>query len=89
MTDSFSKLTKAIPTTKTTATAVATIFLERLGINFDVPIKVLTDNGPQFTSKVFSPTCAQHSVKAIKTTEYHTQANRQVKRFNQAVLSTL
>lgn len=87
MTDRFSKLTKALPTAKTTATTVATTSLEHWVANFGILSKVVTDNGPQFTSKFFAALCTQLGIKAMTTTEYHPQANGQVERFNRTIAS--
>lgn len=53
MTNRFSKLAREITTTKTTATTVATIFLEHWVSNFGLPVKNPTGNGPHYTCNCF------------------------------------
>lgn len=53
MTDKYSKLSRAGPTAKTSATQVANIFLVYWIIPFGIPSYLLTGNGPQFLSRVF------------------------------------
>lgn len=59
MTNRFSKLTEAIWTTKTTATTVATIFINDWVANYGIPSKIMTDNSPQLTSKFFQEICVE------------------------------
>lgn len=53
-TERFTKLTKATMTTKKTTNTVGTIFINDWIASFGIPLKVLTDNHPQFTSKFFT-----------------------------------
>lgn len=67
--DRYSKLIKASPTTNTTATRIINIFMERYTYNFGVPSTVLTDNGLQFTCKFFPEICNNLAVKTVTATE--------------------
>lgn len=53
ITYSYSKLTKAIPTTKRNNTTVARIILEHRVANYSMPSKPPTEDGSQFVSKTF------------------------------------
>jgi hypothetical protein len=48
---------------------------------------LLSDNGPQFSSKFFQACCQILGVKQAFTTPYHPQANGQVERHNRTILS--
>lgn len=85
MADRFSKLSKAISTTKTTSTSVGTIIFEHGVSNVDIPTKLLTDNGPLFTSTFFPDICTELDVERISTTEYHSQSNVPVELINQTI----
>ena len=89
MTDRYSKLTRAVPSTKTTAPQVALIFLDNWVIPYGIPSYVLTDNGPQFTSKFFACLCAFLGSKLLNTTAYHPQTNGQAERFNRTIVARM
>lgn len=75
ITDWYSKLIKAIWTAQITATAVATIFVDNWIPKFGILETVLTENDPQFTSKVFQAVCAKLRTRPLTTTKYHPQTN--------------
>lgn len=77
-TECYSKLTRALPVPKTTATHVATVVLENYTMPYGIPITIATDNSSQFVSKFFATPCASIKTKWVTTTEYHPQANGQV-----------
>lgn len=52
--DRYSRPPRTIPTTKTKATHIATIFLEIWVLPYGIPKLVLTEKGPQFVVKFFS-----------------------------------
>lgn len=89
MTNRCSKLTRAIPTKKTTATDVAHILVEDWAVPYDVPIQLLTNNGPEFAGKFFSAVCARLGTKSMKTATFHPQTNGQTGRYNKTILSRL
>ena len=89
LTDRYSKLTRAIPTGKTTATTVATIFVDHWVIPYGIPNYVLTDNGPQFVAKFFASVCLALGVKHVTTTAYHPRTNGQTERFNRTIVTRL
>lgn len=88
-TDLYSKLKKAVPITNTTATRITNIFTEQWARNFEIPPTVLTDNGPQLTSKFFAELDEELGVKTVKTTKYHQQAHHQVELFKAIAISRL
>lgn len=61
----------------------------RLVPNFGILLKVLTDNGPQFTSKFFQEIFEELGVKPLTTTECRPETNGQVERFNATIILRL
>lgn len=89
VTEQFSKLTNAIPTAKTTATTVATFVLEHCVSSFDIPRKVWTGKGPQWSSKFVPAICTQLVVEMITTNRYHHKTNERVERSDRKIVCRL
>jgi transposase InsO family protein len=89
ITDRYSKVTKTVPLRVVTALSAARAFLDHWVYAYGAPLSLLTDNGPQFTSKFFQAVCAELGVKKVFTTAYHPQTNGQVERYNRTILSAL
>ena len=90
MTDRFTKLTRSIPLRTTTASVVASAFLDHWVYPYGAPRYVLTDNGPQFAAKFFDAVaCALLGVRHYLTTAYHPQTNGQTERFNRTLVARL
>ena len=72
---------EAIPlrdtSTETVIEALTTIF-SRIGL----PHEILSDNGPQFTSKLYKQVCDFFNIKIVHSTPYHPSSNGMVERFN-------
>lgn len=62
------------------ACTVARAFYEEIVARFCIPKLLVTDNGTNFTSKLFSETCKLLGVKKIHITAYHPQANGSLER---------
>ena len=89
ITDRFSKLTRTVPLKRITAATVATAFVHHWVFTYGPPIKLLSDNGSQFTSKFFQNVCRILGVNNVFTTTYHPQTNGQAERFNRTILAAL
>ena len=89
MTDRYSKLTRTVPLRKITAETVAQAFITHWVFVYGAPVKLLSDNGSQFTSRFFLAVCKILSIESVFTTAYHPQTNGQVERFNRTLVSTL
>lgn len=59
MTARYTELTKETPTVMTTAATVAAIFFNDCISSYRVPTKVLTDTGPQVSSRFYKATCLE------------------------------
>lgn len=57
MTDRYSKWTRDIPSTSTTALHAASIFLDYLLISYELPVELLTNNWPQYVAKFLETLC--------------------------------
>lgn len=89
ITNRYSKLSTAIPTTKITTTTNANIFMERWLANLGILYTELMDNRSQFTSKCFATLCKELGFKTVTTTVYRPQVYGQVERFNAETISRL
>lgn len=85
MTDRYSKLTRDIPTSSITTTAVKYIFSEHWINPHGIPAFVLTDNGTLLVSKFFATLCTHLGLKQLTTTAYHPQTNGQVERYKKTL----
>lgn len=58
-------------------------------ISLEIPGFELTYNGAQFVSKVLETLCTFFGVKQFTNTAFHMHTNRQVKRYNKAIVARL
>ena len=89
ITDRFSKLVRTIPLRNITADAVAQAFIRDWVFVYGPPIQLLSDNGRQFTSRLFTEISRVLGIRNSFTTTYHPQCNGQVERFNRTILAAL
>lgn len=89
MTDRFLRLTKDTPTTKTTAAAVTTIFINDWRANFSIPSKYHDWQVPAAHVRVFQAIYKNVEVKQLTTMENYFQAKGQIKRSNANIVSRL
>lgn len=89
MTDRFSKLVRAVPMRSISALSVAKVFVRDWAFVYGPPAQLLSDNGRQFTAKLFQSVCRSLRVANMFTTTYHPQTNGQVERFNRTLLAGL
>ena len=87
--DRFSKLTRTVPLRSISAVVVAKAICEHWLFVYGPPRYLLTDNGTQFTAKVFLAVCRDLGIAKVFTTAYHPQTNGQVERFNRTILNAL
>lgn len=87
--DRFSKLAKKVQTSKTTATAVAEVFVAHWISDYRIPCMVFTYNDLQATLMFFNVVCAELGIETLATSEYHPDSNGKVKPFNLTLISRL
>jgi transposase InsO family protein len=56
---------------------------------YGAPLKLLSDNGVQFTSKLFEQLCTEYQVKHLRTTTYTPNSNGLVERANRTIKNLL
>ncbi|GFX76148.1 retrovirus-related Pol polyprotein from transposon 17.6 [Trichonephila clavipes] len=76
ITDHFSKGAEIIPLKKASARVKADNFFDNYISLFGAPIKLISDNGPQFISDIFGNLSERLGIRHVKTVVYRPQANR-------------
>ncbi|GFS68073.1 retrovirus-related Pol polyprotein from transposon 412 [Trichonephila clavipes] len=76
ITDHFSKWAEIIPLKKASARVIADKFFDNYISRFGAPIKLISDNGPQFISDIFENLSERLGIRHVKTVVYRPQANR-------------
>lgn len=87
--DRFTKRTQVVPLKRTNSLDVAKAFSSHLVFKYGARKEVLSDNGPQFASKLHQNTCRVLGVTNTFTSAYHPQKTGQVERFNQSIAAML
>jgi hypothetical protein len=84
--DHNSKWTCVVPIKNKYATTVVNVIEERM-LPFlpRIPLKILSDNGPEFTSQVFGDLLSRYSITHIHTTPYKPSSNGCVERVNRTI----
>jgi transposase InsO family protein len=83
--DTFTKWLKAMPVVNITQDA-AVKFLQSIIYRFDVPRRVLTDNGTQFKWAKFARCCVEFGIQHQPSSVVHPQTNGQVERTNGLIM---
>ncbi|KAG1952391.1 retrotransposable element [Pimephales promelas] len=82
--DRFSKACRFIPLAKLpTALQTAEALVQQVFRMYGLPEDIVSDRGPQFTSRVWHALCERLNINVSLTSGYHPQANGQVERLNQ------
>ena len=87
--DCFTRWAQAFPLMNMTAESVAEAFVEGWVALFGVPESLHSDQGSQFTSKVFHEMCKMLNISKTQTTPYHPQGNGMVERVNRTIINLL
>jgi transposase InsO family protein len=86
--DKFTKWPEATPVVNITQ-GVAVAFLKSIVCRFGVPSRIITDNGTQFTSRIFQEYCEGIGTQLCFTSVAHPRSNSQVERANVEILMGL
>lgn len=89
ITDRYEKFTRAVPTAKTTASHIESIFLDSWVIPYGIPKYFLIDSGTQLLGMLFTELCGYLGVKKLETTEYDLQTNVQTERYNKNIVNRI
>ena len=87
ITDHFTKFAIAVPTTNQTAKVVAEALWDNLISIYGWPMRLHSDQGKDFQSKVIAELCKLGNITKSRTTPYHPQGNP-VERYNRTSEST-
>jgi transposase InsO family protein len=86
--DKFTKWPEATPMVSITQGAVVA-FLKSIVCRFGVPSRIITDNGTQFTSRVFQEYCEGIGTRLCFASAAHLRSNGQVESANAEILKGL
>ncbi|GFT89590.1 retrovirus-related Pol polyprotein from transposon 17.6 [Trichonephila clavipes] len=76
ITDHFSKWPEIIPLKKASARVIADNFFDNYISRFEAPVKLISDNGPQFITDIFEHLSDRLFIRYVKTVVYRPQAIR-------------
>ena len=85
LTDSFTKWTVAVATRDQQAVTVARVLVRDWFSKFGAPLRIHSDRGRDFESKIIAQLCTLYGIKKTRTTAYRPQGNGQVERFNRTL----
>jgi len=86
--DELCKYTLAIPIDQDAVT-IAKAFVEEVILKFGIPQMILTDQGSNFMSEVFTNVCKLLKIKKIKCTAYHPESNGALERTHRVLVEYL
>ena len=73
--DHYSKWTEIYPLKSATGKTVACTIVRQLFSRYGAPSSLLSDNGPQFTSRALASVCSSWGVEQVFISPYHPQSN--------------
>ena len=73
--DYFTKWVELFPLSDTKAKTISQIFLDEVICRFGFPVRIISDNGVQFVSTIFTNVCQSLGIKHQRTPLYHPQSN--------------
>ena len=87
--DHFTNWPEAEPLKTIEAGEVIDKFFNMIIARHSCPIKLVSDQGSQFTSRAFKALCERYGMEKVFSTSYHQQANGKVERFGKFLTDTL
>jgi hypothetical protein len=87
--DQFTKWVEAVALPDQTAETVARAAVDHFFVRFGCPLEIVTDQGTNFTSQLFTELCQWLGITKKRTSAYHPSANGQVERMNKTIMQTI
>lgn len=87
--DALTRWVEAIPMPNELASTTAKAFLTGVVARHGCPEQILTDQGPNFMSRMFASMCKMIGAEHIRTTAYHPHSNGMVERVNKTITTNL
>ena len=87
--DHFSKWADAFPVPNHTASTVSRVLYNRVFVYFGCPLRILSDQGPEFESHLFQDLCQSMEIEKIRTTPYKPSTNGMVERYHRTLNTIL
>jgi hypothetical protein len=81
----FTKWAEVYPLRDITAETVARTFVDGWVSRFGSPIQVITDQGSQYESELFSELCKRLGIDKVRTSGYHPQCQGGIERFHRTL----
>ena len=88
-TDYFTRWVEVVPIKDKKAETIARAFFSIVACRWGAPLRLLTDNGKEFTSKFMQELHVLLGTEHLLTTPYHPEADGMVERFNATLISHL
>lgn len=89
VTDHFTRYAQAFPAKDQTAATVAKILCERYFVHYGLPVRIHSDQGRDFESRLIRDLLKMLGIRKSRTSPYHPQGDPQPERFNRTLLSML
>ena len=87
--DHFSRWAEAVPLYNHTSAVVAKALVNNVFSRFGAPMQILSDQGPEFESELFSQLMRWFAVDKLRTTPYKPSTNGMVERFHRTLNTIL
>ena len=75
ITDHFTRYAIAVPTKNSTAKTTAEAFFNNFVIHYGLPLRIHSDQGPNFESRLLKELCDISGIAKSRTTPYHPMGN--------------
>ena len=85
ITDYFSKCAKSIPLREVKTSDVIKFVKHHVIYHFDVPRRIIHDNGFQFVSQAFQRLSNKFRIQSVSSTAYYSAANGLAEAFNKTI----
>ena len=87
--DQFTKWVEMVPTRDQTAITVVRAFYERILCRVGCPVRLLSDNGPQFKSALVETLCSYFGIRKIYSSAYYPQGDGYAERMMRTMNNSL